>query len=60
MQKEEVNGLKEKIFSYYTQLEYAKALAERNRDPTYMQLLRAQAMDAGRAKKFHEVEKLYL
>jgi hypothetical protein len=59
IQTEEVNGIKERIFSHYTELEYAKALGERNKDPKYIQLLLAQPMDAGRAKKFGETEKLY-
>jgi hypothetical protein len=60
MQKMEVNGLKDRIFNRFNQLEYAKALAERNEDPRYKQLQLAQPMDPGRTKKFQEIEKLYL
>lgn len=59
IQSEEVNGIKERVISHFTELEYAKALAERNKDPKYIQLLMAQPMDAGRVKKFCDTEKLY-
>jgi hypothetical protein len=58
-QYDEVNQLKEKVLSYFTQLEYARSLGERNRDPGYIQLLKSQPLDPSSVHKFHAIEKIF-
>lgn len=58
-QKEEVEVLKERILNHFSQLEYAKSLVERNRDPRYLEHLRSRPLDPASQQKFEEVSKLH-
>lgn len=58
-QKEEVEVLKERILNHFSQLEYAKSLVERSRDPRYLEHLRTRPLDPTSQQKFEEIKKLH-
>lgn len=58
-QKEEVDVLKERILNHFSQLEYAKSLVERSRDPKYLQHLRSRPLDPASQQRFDEICKIH-
>ncbi|ODN04594.1 hypothetical protein Ocin01_02094, partial [Orchesella cincta] len=58
-QKEEVDVLKERILNHFSQLEYAKSVVERSRDPRYLEHLRSQPLDPATRQKFQEIAKMH-
>lgn len=58
-QKEEIEVLKERILSHFSQLEYAKSLVERSRDPRYLEHLRSRPLDPSSQQKFEDIKKLH-
>lgn len=60
VQQKEVNEMQKKMLGNFTELEYSRALAERQNDPKYVRILKAQPMDGYRTAKFTSTEKLCL
>jgi len=58
-QTTDIHALQEKIITHFTDVEYAKSLNERNKDPNYVQLLKSQPMDSSTLHRFREIEKLF-
>ncbi|CAL8119063.1 unnamed protein product [Orchesella dallaii] len=58
-QREEVDVLKERILNHFSQLEYAKSVVERSRDPRYLEHLRSQPLDPATRQKFQEISKMH-
>jgi hypothetical protein len=58
-QQREIQMLKEKLLSDFAQLEYVKGIEKRNKDPSYLQLLRAQTIDPNTLKEFKSIERSY-
>jgi hypothetical protein len=56
-EKKEVQELRERNMANFSNLQYAKSLDERNKDPKYLQTLRSQPMDSTISKRFRSIER---
>jgi len=58
-QKREIDILKEKAISDLSQVEHLKGIIDRDRNPAYLQLLRAKQMNPATLKELKDIEKRY-